>query len=120
MNIRLIKQISEELSLDTKFSESRQLNINLPRSKKLEALILDKDCIRYLSPVGAKEYLIEDGVLPNSSINLAFQEYIPQPYTQYNSQEFVSHLSIFDVIANLGMHETSEYVLNGIETSVKI
>ena len=120
LNIRLIKQISEELSLDTKFSESRQLNINLPRSKKLEALILDKDCIRYLSPVGAKEYLIEDGVLPNSSINLAFQEYIPQPYTQYNSQEFVSHLSIFDVIANLGMHETSEYVLNGIETSVKI
>ena len=120
LNIRLIKQISEELSLDTKFSESRQLNINLPRSKKLEALILDKDCIRYLSPVGAKEYLIEDGVLPNSSIKLVFQEYIPQPYTQYNSQEFVSHLSIFDVIANLGMHETSEYVLNGIETSVKI
>ena len=58
-------------------------------------------------------------MLPNSSINLAFQEYIPQPYTQYNSQEFVSHLSIFDVIANLGMHETSEYVLNGIETIVK-
>tara|TARA_A100001035_G_scaffold128634_1_gene101171 strand:- start:988 stop:1383 length:396 start_codon:yes stop_codon:yes gene_type:complete len=120
LNISLIKQISEELSLDTKFSESRKLNINLPRSKKLEALILDKDCRRYLSPVGAKEYLIEDGVLPNSSIKLAFQEYIPQPYTQYNSQEFVSHLSIFDVIANLGMHETSEYVLNGIETSAKI
>jgi len=120
LNIHLIRQISEQLSIDTKFSESRQLNINLPRSKKLEALILDKDCIRYLSPVGAKEYLIEDGVLPNSSIKLAFQEYIPQPYTQYNSQEFVSHLSIFDVIANLGMHETSEYILNGIETSVKI
>ena len=44
-------------------------------------------------------------MVSNSSINLAFQDYIPQPYTQYNSQEFVSHLSIFDVIANLGMHE---------------
>ena len=116
----MIKKISEELSLDTKFSESRQLNINLSRSKKLEALILDKNCIRYLSTVGAKEYLIEDGVLPSSAIELAFQEYAPKPYTQYNSEEFVSHLSIFDVIANLGMYETSKYVLKGIETIVKI
>ena len=102
------------------FSGTETIALLDSTAEKLEALILDKDCIRYLSPVGAKEYLIEDGVLPNSSINLAFQEYIPQPYTQYNSQEFVSHLSIFDVIANLGMHETSEYVLNGIETSIKI
>lgn len=120
LNIYLIKQISEELSLDTKFSESRHLNINLHRSKKLEALILNKKCKRYLSPVGAKEYLFEDGVLPTSTIKLAFQEYIPKEYTQYKSQEFVSHLSIFDVIANLGMHQASEYIINGLETKVKI
>jgi hypothetical protein len=120
LNIHLIKQISKELSLDTKFSESRQLNVNLDRSKKLEALILNKKCTRYLSPVGAKEYLIEDGVLPSSTIKLSFQEYIPKKYIQDKSEEFVSHLSIFDVIANLGMHETSEYILKGIETNAKI
>lgn len=120
LNIHLIKQISKELSLDTNFSESRQLNINLDRSKKLEALILNKKCTRYLSPVGAKEYLIEDGVLPSSTIQLAFQEYIPKKYPQDKSEEFVSHLSIFDVIANLGIHKTSEYILKGIETNAKI
>ena len=115
LNIHLIKQISKELSLDAKFSESRQLKINLDRSKKLEALILNKNCSRYLSPVGAKEYLLEDGVLPSSTIELAFQEYTPKNYIQFKSHDFVSHLSIFDVIANLGMHETRRYVLKGAE-----
>jgi hypothetical protein len=115
LNIELIKQISRELSLQARFSESRTLNINLDRSKKLEAIILNKNCTRYLSPVGAKEYLLEDGVLPSSAIKLAFQEYTPQNYTQFRSQEFVSHLSIFDVIANLGMRDAGLYVLKGDE-----
>jgi hypothetical protein len=115
LNIRLIKDISKELSLDTKFSESRQLNINLDRSRKLEALILSKNCTKYLSPVGAKEYLLEDGVLPSSTIELSFQEYTPKNYTQFKSQDFVSYLSIFDVIANLGIHETGRYILESAE-----
>jgi hypothetical protein len=113
LNIQLIKQISRELFLQARFSESRILNINLDRSKKLEAVILNKNCTRYLSPVGAKEYLFEDGVLPSSTIELVFQEYTPPNYTQFKSQEFVSHLSIFDVIANLGMRDAGLYVLNG-------
>ena len=118
LNIQLIKQISLGLSLQVKFSESRSLNINLDRSKKLEALILNKNCTRYLSPVGAKEYLFEDGVLPSSTINLAFQEYTPKNYTQFKSQEFVSYLSIFDIIANLGMREAGRYVLEGSEIGI--
>ena len=115
LNIQLIKQISRELSLKATFSESRSLNINLDRSKKLEALILAKNCTRYLSPIGAKDYLFEDGVLPSPAIKLAFQEYTPKNYVQFKSQEFVSHLSIFDVIANLGMREAGLYVLGGEE-----
>lgn len=115
LNIQLIRQISESLCLETKFSESRTSNIKLQRSQKLEALILSKNCNRYLSPVGAQEYLIEDGVLPSSTINLAFQEYTPGHYTQIKSKAFVSHLSIFDVIANLGIHETGCYILEGMQ-----
>ena len=83
-----------KVCLETKFSESRTSNIKLQRSQKLEALILSKNCNRYLSPVGVKEYLIEDGVLPSSTIKLAFQEYTPRHYTQIKSKAFVSHLSI--------------------------
>mgnify|MGYP006081371787 FL=1 len=118
LNIQLIKQISLELSLQAEFSESRSLDIDLDRSKKLEALILNKNCTRYLSPVGAKDYLFEDGVLPSSTISLAFQEYTPESYTQLKSQEFVSHLSIFDIVANLGMREAGHYVLEGSQIGV--
>ena len=114
LNIRLIKEISMKLSLEAKFSESRPLNLKLNRSKKLEALILNKKCTRYLSPVGAKEYLVEDGILPSKSIQLAFQEYRPKNYTQSRSHEFVSHLSIVDIIANLGICESRPYVCEGL------
>lgn len=118
LNIQLIKQISQELSLQVKFSESRSLEINLDRSRKLEALILNKNCSRYLSPVGAKDYLFEDGVLPSSTISLAFQEYTPENYTQLKTKEFVSHLSILDVVANLGMREAGRYVRKGSQIGV--
>lgn len=113
LNIQLIKQISKELHLEVAFSESRDFDFNLERSKKLEALILNKKCTRYLSPIGAKEYLMEDGVLPSSDIALSFQEYVPKSYPQHKASQFVSHLSIFDVIANLGLQATCEYVVKG-------
>lgn len=111
LNIELIRQISNRIFITSEFSESEHLHINLNRSKKLEALIMDKKCSTYLSPVGAKSYLFEDGVLPTKSIDVVFQDYVPREYKQFKAQQFVSHLSIFDVIANLGLSAAGEYVL---------
>lgn len=113
LNMRLIIQICSKLSLETQFSESRDLNINSDRSNKLYEIILNKNCGRYLSPMGSKDYLYEDNVLPNSIIELNFQNYVPTEYKQVNSSLFVSHLSIFDVIANLGIKGARNYVLRG-------
>ena len=113
LNMRLIKEICCKLSLETQFSESRDLSINSDRSNKLYEIILNKKCGRYLSPMGSKDYLYEDNVLPNSPIELEFQNYVPTDYTQFNSPLFVSHLSIFDVIANLGIRDAGNYVLKG-------
>lgn len=113
LNIRLIRQICSELSLETQFSDSRELCIDSGRSEKLYEIIKNKNCGRYLSPMGSKDYIYEDNVLPNSPIELDFQNFVPVEYEQVNSPTFVSHLSIFDVIANLGIRGAGNYVLKG-------
>ena len=110
LNIRLIKLISAGMGLETQFSKSRDLNIELDRSNKLVEIIKVMNCGRYLSPVGAKDYLYDDNVLPNSGVVLDFQDYVPTEYKQFNAKTFVSHLSIFDVIGNLGLKEARDYV----------
>ena len=114
LNIKLIKLIAASLGLVTQFSESRDLNIGLDRSNKLHEIVRVNNCGRYLSPLGAKDYLYEDNVLPSATISLDFQDFTPKPYVQFNSPTFISHLSIFDVISNLGIERTSCYVRSSI------
>ena len=64
----------------------------------------------YVSPVGARSYLIEDGVFDKSSVCLSFQDFTPKPYDQLSQKSFVSRLSIVDVICNIGLTNAKDYV----------
>ncbi|MBL8254177.1 MAG: WbqC family protein, partial [Candidatus Competibacter sp.] len=57
---------------------------------------------RYLSPPGARAYLEADGFAEQTRVALEFAEFAPPPYPQPGATGFVSHLSIADVLANLG------------------
>jgi len=64
----------------------------------------------YLSPMGSKEYLEIDQFTEKTTISLKFQDYAPGVYRQHGRDSFESHLSIIDVIANLGWNLTKEYI----------
>ena len=64
----------------------------------------------YLSPIGAKEYLIEDNFSKQTAVELIFQKFKPKNYTQFRCENFVSHLSIIDIVANIGWKQTMKYV----------
>lgn len=64
----------------------------------------------YLSPNGATEYLNEDRFVDQTAIHLTFQEFKPYPYTQYRHDSFESHLSLVDVVANIGWDATKQYI----------
>ena len=69
-------------------------------------------CSQYLSPIGAKVYLQEDNVL-EAIYPTIYCDFKPPSYQQVtNKEEFTSHLSIIDVIANLGWKQTSKYIRN--------
>ncbi len=114
LNIRLIKRWSHHLGLKTPFLLSSDLQAEGKRSSRLFHICQKIGCTEYVSPIGAAAYLQEDQVFAESSpVRLSFQTYQPSAYQQKGAVQFVSHLSLVDVLANLGWEQTREYVLTG-------
>lgn len=117
LNILIIMAISEKLGIKTKFCNASDLLCCGKRSEHLIGICNKVGADVYLSPIGAKEYLLDDQFEKFSNLKICFQDYIPDTYLQYKNQDaFISHLSVVDVIANLGFKKTRCYVegLNGV------
>ena len=119
LNIRLIRYFAEGLALQPEFAVASELPVSGQRSEKLVNFCRYFECDRYLSPVGSADYLAADGDFERSPIKLDFQTYQPEPYPQLKAPNFVSHLSIVDVLANVGWENARQYVTTGsIEPAV--
>ena len=64
----------------------------------------------YVTPPGALDYLRADDFTARASQNLLVHGYEPAGYAQHGVAPFVSHLSIMDVVANLGWQGSARYV----------
>lgn len=117
LNIALTEHLCGMLRLETPRERSAPLALTSPRSPKIIELCRRAGCDEYLSPQGARDYLAEDRFTELSDVKLNFQEFTPAPYVQGRSEDFVSHLSILDVIANLGLDGARAYVHGTTEKS---
>ena len=114
LNAAIIQAIAHVLNLETRFIRASSLNLGGRRSQHLLNICEALDCQEYLSPIGSQAYLTEDGIFQKSAIQLSFQDYIPQPYPQVKSPIFKSHLSILDLIANIGIQKTAQQVISSV------
>ena len=110
LNGLVIKFIANRLRINTGIHFSSDYENNLSRTSKLIYLCDKFACDEYLSPVGSAAYLTDDDFVGRSNTRLIFQSYTPEAYPQKNSKEFISNLSIIDVIANIGWDKTAEYI----------
>lgn len=110
LNEAVIRHVAERLGLTARLHRSGEMGVEGVRSQRLAALCRRFGAEEYLSPAGSADYLAEDGFAAQSPARLRFQAYLPQPYAQKGAAEFASHLSILDVLANLGWEATREYV----------
>ena len=101
LNINLISFLCEKLNIELNFS----LSSNLKLTSSKEELILDicklKKAKKYISTIGAKNYLNEENFLKKNNIELNFFEYIDNKYNQLHGK-FVSNLSVIDLLFNEG------------------
>lgn len=113
LNQRLIGAMCQAGGLAPRFLRSSALDCAGTRSERLLRICATLGCDRYLSPVGSAGYLAEDRFEDNPSVALEFQAFQPGPYPQRGTADFVSHLSMVDVAANLGWRGAMEYAESG-------
>ena len=110
-NISLITSLARALGLSAGFVRAASLEHQGERTQRLIAICKSLSADTYLSPLGSRSYLEDDGFTGASDVELELQSYMPTYYRQYKTEDFFSHLSIIDVIANIGLVNTSAYIL---------
>jgi hypothetical protein len=110
LNIRLLLWFIEKLNIKTKTYLSSQIDIDGKRTERIIRILDHLLADTYLSPKGSTEYLEEDGFSDLTETNIVFQNYNSAPYMQCGSNDFESHLSIVDVVANIGWKSTKQYI----------
>jgi hypothetical protein len=110
INIAAINAIGELLGIKTQLYKASDLACGESRSDHVALICETLGATKYLSPVGAKAYLEQDDFSRKYGIELSYQKYTPGHYEQPKCSEFVSHLSIVDVISNIGVEQTKAYI----------
>jgi len=111
-NQQIIAALAEALGITVPLVRASTLQCGGRRSVHVVNICTALDCDEYLSPVGSADYLQQDDFETNGRISLRFQSYFPAPYPQRKAPDFVSHLSIVDVIAHGGLEFARQYVRN--------
>jgi hypothetical protein len=111
LNEKIIRYVAEKLCITARLHRAGEIGVTGVRSARLISLCEYFSANEYLSPVGSADYLSADGFETNCTATLRFQDYCPQPYPQKGAREFVSHLSMVDVIANLGWDGARQYII---------
>ena len=111
LNINLVRWILDNLDIRTEIILASSMGIEGKRTTRLIELLHRLQADTYLSPKGATDYLGGDEFIEQTRISLRFQEFNPAPYPQYQHHPFESHLSIIDVVANIGWEATGRYIL---------
>lgn len=110
LNTSLIMKISYLLGLDCEFEFASSLNVGGHKSQHLLNICNSLDASIYLSADGSRSYIEEEGHFANSEVAIQYHNFQSRPYKQFGSKKFVSHLSILDLLFNLGINGTKSYL----------
>lgn len=109
-NADLLRALAGALGIATPLILASELGCGGRRSEHVAEICRAVGADSYLSPPGAKHYLEQDRFADTSGISLFYFQFDPAPYPQFGADEFASHLSIIDVIANGGFEFAKRYV----------
>ena len=110
LNIKLIKEISNSLDLITDYSLASNIPTCGTKSLRLAEICKFFGIRNYYSPVGSKDYIEEENIFTENNIDVIYQNLSLIIYKQRGQSHFISHLSIIDLMANLGYQSTINYI----------
>lgn len=108
-SINIIYFFMKNLNIHTNCFLDKKFNKDFGEaSMRLVNLCNEVNAEKYLSGLGAKSYIDEDIFIKNK-IDVIYQNYLPQAYEQH-SNEFISGLSIIDVLFNCGYNDAEKLI----------
>lgn len=110
LNISLLEIVRQQARIATPVTRSSELGISGSRSARLVAMLAHVGATEYVTPPGALAYLREDSFSSLTACELLVHDFVPAPYAQRGRNGFESHLSVLDVIANLGWDGLRDYI----------
>ncbi len=112
LNYLIINKICNYLGIEINSKIDSEIPTSSTKSKKLLEICNYFKTNNYISPIGSKNYIEEEGFLEMGNISVTYQKTNFKGYDQYKLTEFVPYLSIIDLIANLGSKESLSYIKN--------
>ena len=114
-NCHFIESVSRELGLTTQFIRSSS-KPELMESSDLKTDYIVQTCVafdikNYVSGRGGSLHFLEKEKFADAGITIDFQGFTPKNYLQLNTSEFMSGLSIIDVLMNCGWQKTREMLI---------
>jgi hypothetical protein len=112
ISIALIDEFCKRLGMSLQCIRSSSLGLGGKKSAHVVEICRHFQCDTYLSAAGSREYIEEEGLLSAAGLRVLYQDFDAAPYCQLGAAEFISHLSILDIAANLGFVGARAYVQN--------
>ena len=115
MNVMLISQISNLTGLETSFSLASEYAVDGEKEEHLFNLCQASGASHYVAAPGSRDYLEESRIFSDGGIKVSYFDYDHPVYPQIHG-EFVSHLSVLDLLMNVG-GDAREVIRRGVRSS---
>ncbi len=116
LNIEIIDAIKDRIGITTKtIRSSSLLGISGKKDERLVNICKKLSIGAYLSPIGSRDYINEisvGGKFIKQGLELSYQNY-EHPVYQQSHGEFLSHMSIVDLLFNYGFSSSLEIIRSG-------
>lgn len=105
LNRSVIETATRKLELSVEFVNASDLGQPEHRSDHLLAICRAVGATHYLSPMGSRDYMTEDGVFAAAGFPVTFQSFVEIAYPQ-GREPFTPYMAFIDAVMNLGWEGT--------------
>jgi len=120
-NIRIIEKVSTSLGIKKELIKASQLkNISGQKDLLLVSICKEIGCDYYLAVQGSAGYIEKNspgGELTKNGISLYYKNYEHPRYNQLHG-DFISYMSIVDLLFNYGFNSSLKVIKNGRRNSI--
>lgn len=111
-NMQIIKFLAQKLFIDTKVVMASTLSVEGSKSDLILNIAKELNADIYLSGPSGRDYM-ELPKYQKEGINVWFNDFLHPVYKQKGTDKFISHLSVLDLLMNVGGQEAKKVIMSG-------